>query len=139
MVLESKGLKGLADPNGNLIKDCQYNEILEIAKNAFQVKKGDNFGVIDIKGTDLVPVSYSKIKVYGSRFYGALPPKWERIKLLTKNVQPYRSGFFLRTIIQDYLPSSFWPLVADFSSRISNRLSHLGIGTPGYCPSYNNP
>ncbi len=81
MTVESDGLLGLVDSDGNLIKDCQYDEIAPLSTDIFQVRKGDKYGVIDIKGSDLVPINYSKIKMYGSKFYGALFTDWEPIRL----------------------------------------------------------
>lgn len=81
MVLVSEGLLGLADQNGVLIKDCQYDEIMPLSSGIFQVRKGSNYGVINIKGVDLVPVSYSEIKMFGNRFLTAQPSIWETIKM----------------------------------------------------------
>ena len=79
ILVVSQGLIGLADMNGVLIKDCQYDEISQLAPEVFKVRKGNNYGVINIKGVDLVPISYSQIKMYDNRFYGALPSVWETI------------------------------------------------------------
>ena len=82
MIIESQGLLGLVDTNGNLIKDCQYDEITPLAKKVFLVRKDEKFGIIDSMGADLVPINYAKIKMYGSRFYGALSEDREPIRLL---------------------------------------------------------
>lgn len=66
---------GITDKSGRLIKSPQYDEVTYLPNGQFLVKKGLFYGVIDLKGRDIVPVIYHKVKPVIGGYLGLKPPQ----------------------------------------------------------------
>ena len=61
---------GLADTNGKLMVDCNYDTIinfyLRYREEAFyKVKKNGRLGIIDFNGNNILPIKYQRILAFG--------------------------------------------------------------------------
>lgn len=60
-VAKLKGKKGLIDKKGKWLVEAQYDEILDkYAADCYFVVLGDEYGLIDTKGAELLPTTYSE-------------------------------------------------------------------------------
>lgn len=53
--------KGLININGEIILEADYEEIYKFGDKTFRAKKGDNYGVVDEQGKELIPFAYDYI------------------------------------------------------------------------------
>lgn len=74
--LKAGGLFGLADSSGKLVRPPQYDQILALDNGYFQVSKGSLKGVINLKGQDVVPLAYEKIRQMGDQFIASEKSDW---------------------------------------------------------------
>ena len=65
---------GISDIKGRLIKSPQYDEVTFLQNGQFLVKKGQLYGVIDLRGKDIVPVIYQKVKLIKGGYLGLKSP-----------------------------------------------------------------
>lgn len=72
---------GLANTDGTLIRAPQYDSIEQLENGFFLVSKSGKFGVISLKGEDVVPVAYETIQQFNNSFLGSKASDWETIKL----------------------------------------------------------
>ena len=81
MILNSDRIFGLADSTGKLIRSPQYDQVTALEHNYFLIEKDGLKGVINLKGQDVVPLSYEAIEQMGNRFLATEPSKWKLIDL----------------------------------------------------------
>jgi len=81
ILLMKDGLFGIADVNGKLTRDPQFEQITPLPNGYFLVERSGLRGVIDINGKDIVPVAYKQITQMGDRFIGSESANWVVIDL----------------------------------------------------------
>ncbi|MCO6357849.1 WG repeat-containing protein [Roseivirga pacifica] len=81
IILQIGNAFGLADSNGKLIRMPQYDSISKLDSGYFQVEKNGMFGVISLKGEDVVPTAYESIQQFKDAFLGSKASQWESIRL----------------------------------------------------------
>lgn len=81
IILNSGGIFGLAGPKGTLIRAPQYDRITALESGYFLVERDGLKGVIDLRGQDVIPVSYEAIEQMGDRFLASEPSQWKLINL----------------------------------------------------------
>ncbi len=68
LLFYENGQVGLANRNGVVARDPQYSSIEQINKTQFMVSKNGKFGVISIKGLDIIPLAYDYILTFNGKF-----------------------------------------------------------------------
>lgn len=81
IILNSGGVFGLADAKGKLIRSPQYDQITALEHNYFLIERDGLKGVINLKGQDVVPLSYEAIEQMADRFLASEPSQWKLIDL----------------------------------------------------------
>ncbi len=81
IILNSNGVFGLADNKGKLIRTPQYDNITALKYGYFLIERDGLKGVINLKGQDVVPLSYESIQQFGNRFLASEPSQWGLISL----------------------------------------------------------
>ncbi|MBO3700785.1 WG repeat-containing protein [Roseivirga sp. E12] len=81
IILNSNGVYGLADARGKLIRTPQYDSIYPLTNGYFLIGRDGLKGVINLKGQDIVPLSYEAIEQMGNRFLASEASKWQLIDL----------------------------------------------------------
>jgi len=81
MKLELDNLVGLADKSGRLIREPFYQDISQLSPTYYKTFNGNAYGVIDLKGSDIVPILYDGIKIEGDRIFAEKKGKWTKLYL----------------------------------------------------------
>ncbi len=81
LLLRKDSLYGLADEKGKLIRTPQYDKITSLEGDYFLVEKNGLKGVINLKGLDVVPLTYQVIRQRGSQFIGSEESDWKFINI----------------------------------------------------------
>lgn len=81
IILNSNGIFGLADSRGKVIRSPQYDRIMALDNNHFLIERDGLKGVVNLKGQDAIPLSYTSIKQLGNSFLASEPSYWKLINL----------------------------------------------------------
>ncbi|OEK00056.1 hypothetical protein BFP97_00350 [Roseivirga sp. 4D4] len=81
IILNSNEVFGLADAKGKLIRSPQYDSIKALAGGYFLIGRDGLKGVINLRGEDVIPLSYESIQQLGNRFLASEASQWKLIDL----------------------------------------------------------
>ncbi len=77
----SKGKIGFADRFGTILRNPQFDTIQQIDKKNFLISKDNLYGVISIKGLDVIPIRYQEIIPFNGKFLTREKSEPQLIKL----------------------------------------------------------
>lgn len=129
------GQTGVISYKGRIVVGFQYDEVQNLGKGLFKVRKGDKRGVIDSLVRTVVPLIYEDITQLKDNFAAKKDGKWGLVDKTNKTIVPFRyDDIFLADSESVIVVENGKKGVLSFDGKriIPVSYDNIGMDMPGY-------